>query len=125
MTLRASALIEDEVVRLQDLFDGIADPAVAATPVAKVPQPGGSVEVGARWLYAVAKAHGLPWQPRSRYEGVTLRRDSHDIDPVEIEEALRQALADEGLDGEVRLALDNPGQRLRLLSLGPRRRPPG
>lgn len=116
LTLRASSVVEDDVVRLRDLFDGIADPAVAATPVAKAPQPGASVDVGARWLAAVAKAHGLPWQPRSRYERVNLRRDSHDIPSEEIEDALRTALADQGLDGEVRLSFDQPGLRLRLPS---------
>lgn len=116
VTLRAGTVILDDVVRLQDLFDGIADPAVAATPVAKAPQPGASVEVGARWLYAVARAHGLPWQPRSRYERITLRRDSRDVTATEIEDALRRALADQGLDGDVQLALDNPGLQLRLPS---------
>ncbi len=116
VTLRAGTVIQDDVVRLADLFDGIADPAVAATPVAKAPHPGASVEVGARWLYAVAKAHGLPWQPRSRYERITLRRDSRDVTAGEIETALRQALADQGLGGDVQLALDNPSLQLRLPS---------
>lgn len=114
VTLRAAAVVEDDVVRLSDLFEGIADPGLAATPVARSPQPGATVDVGARWLAAVARAHGLPWQPRSRYERVSLRRDSHDIAIAEIEASLRQALADQGLAGEVRLALDNPGLRLRL-----------
>ncbi|WP_193371060.1 flagellar basal body P-ring formation chaperone FlgA [Pelagibius marinus] len=120
LTLRAGSVIEDDVVRLRDLFDGIADPAVAETPVAKAPQPGASIDVGARWLAAVAKAHGLPWQPRSRYERINLRRDSHDIAGEEIEEALRTALADQGLDGEVRLSFDQPGLRLRLPSTAER-----
>lgn len=114
VTLRAASVVEDDVVRLGDLFDGIRDPDVAETPVAKAPQPGASIDVGARWLAAVAKAHGLPWQPRSRYERINLRRDSHDIPAAEIEDSLRQALADQGLDGEVRLSFDQPGLRLRL-----------
>ncbi len=120
VTLRISSVVEDDVVRLRDLFDGIAEPALAETPVAKSPQPGASVEVGARWLAAVARAHGLPWQPRSRYERITLRRDSHDIPSEEIEDALRLALADQGLDGELQLAMDNPGLRLRLPSTAER-----
>ena len=120
VTLRVGSVIEDDVVRLRDLFDGIAEPALADTPIAKAPQPGASVEVGARWLAAVAKAHGLPWKPRSRYERITLRRDSHDIPAEEIEDALRLALAEQGLDGELRLALDNPGLRLRLPSTAER-----
>ncbi|GAB4224244.1 MAG: flagellar basal body P-ring formation chaperone FlgA [Kiloniellaceae bacterium] len=120
VTLRLSSVIQEDVVRLRDLFDGISEPGLAETPVARSPQPGASVEVGARWLAAVARAHGLPWQPRSRYERITLRRDSHDIAGEEIEDALRQALAEQGLDGEVQLALDTPGLRLRLPSTAER-----
>jgi len=116
VVLRAAAVVEDDVVRLGDLFDGIADPALAATPVARAPEPGVAVEIGARWLYAVAKAHDLPWQPRSRYERVSLQRASQDVSTDEIEAALRLALADQGIDGNVQLALDDPDMRLRLPS---------
>src|SRR3546814_11561869 len=67
VTLRDAAVVEDEVVRLSDLFDGIGDPALAGTPVAQAPEPGVSVDVGARWLYAVAPAHAREWEPRSPY----------------------------------------------------------
>src|SRR3546814_19906025 len=66
VTLRDAAVVEDAVVRLSDLFDGIGDPALAGTPVAQAPEPGVSVDVGARWLYAVAPAHPLEWEPIGR-----------------------------------------------------------
>lgn len=116
VTLRAVTVVEDEVVRLGDLFDGISDSALAGTPVARAPEPGVALEIGTRWLTAVAQAHALPWQPRSRYERITLRRASQDVAPEEIEAAVRLALADQGLDGAVQLALDNPDLRLRLPS---------
>jgi flagellar basal body P-ring formation protein FlgA len=116
VVLRAEAVVEDDVVRLGDLFDGIGEPGLAATPVARAPEPGVAVEVGARWLYAVAKAHALPWQPRSRYERINLRRASQDVAAEEIDAALRLALADQGLTGDVQLAYDNPDLRLRLPS---------
>ena len=116
VTLRPSALVADDVVRLGDLFDGISDPGLADTPVARAPEPGISINVGARWLYAVAKAHDLPWEPRSRYERISLKRDSHDIPAAEIEASLRLALADQGVDGDVQIAFDNPDLRLRLPS---------
>ncbi|GAB4371075.1 MAG: flagellar basal body P-ring formation chaperone FlgA [Kiloniellaceae bacterium] len=116
VTLRSDALVEDAVVRLGDLFDGISDAAVADTPVARAPEPGVAVEIGTRWLYAVAKAHDLPWEPRSRYERISLKRASRDIPAEEVEAALRDALADQGLDGEVQLSFDNPDLRLRLPS---------
>lgn len=114
VTLRPAAEVEDEVVRLADIFDGIADPALADTPVARAPEPGAAVEIGARWLYAVAQAHSLAWQPRSRYERITLKRASHDVSAGEIEAVLREALADQGLAGDVQLVLDNPDLRLTL-----------
>lgn len=114
VTLRPVAVVEDSVVRLADLFDGIADPALAQTPVARAPEPGVSIEVGARWLYAVAGAHALPWQPRSSYERITLTRASRDIPAEAIVAALRDALAEQGLTGEMDLALDNPDPRLTL-----------
>ena len=114
--LRAGTVVEDDIVRLGDLFDGITDPGLSATPVARAPEPGVAVEVGARWLYAVAKAHGVAWQPRSRYERISLKRASLDVPAEEIELALRAALADQGLDGNVQLVLDNPDLRLRLPS---------
>jgi len=116
LILRGDTIVEDEVVRLGDLFDGIGDPALADTPVARAPEPGVAVEVGARWLHAVAKAHALPWQPRSRYERISLRRASHDVSTAEIEAVLRLALAEQGIDGDVQLVLDNPDLRLRLPS---------
>ena len=116
VTLRSDTLVEDAVVRLGDLFDGISDAALADTPVARAPEPGVAIEIGTRWLYAVAKAHELPWEPRSRYERICLKRASRYIPADEVEPALREALAGQGLDGEVRLSFDNPDLRLRLPS---------
>ena len=96
VTLRSATEVEDSVVRLGDLFDGIGDPAKAATPVARAPEPGVEIEIGTRWLYAVAKAHDLPWEPRSRYERTTLKRASREIPAEEVEAALREALAARG-----------------------------
>jgi flagella basal body P-ring formation protein FlgA len=117
VTLRVGSEIEDDIVRLGDLFDGITDPGLSATPVARAPEPGVSVEVGARWLYAVAKAHGVAWQPRSRYERISLKRASLDVAAEEVELALRSALADQGLDGNVQLVLDNPRLRPALIRI--------
>ncbi|NIA69454.1 flagellar basal body P-ring formation protein FlgA [Pelagibius litoralis] len=108
ITLRGEAIVEDRVVRLGDLFDGIAEAALAETPVAHAPRLGDTVDIGARWLFAVAKAHDLAWQPRSRYDRITVLRASSKIVTADIEAAVRQALAERGLDGQLQLALDNP-----------------
>ncbi len=116
ITLKDEALVDDRVVRLGDLFEGIADPALAETAVARAPSPGATVDIGARWLLAVARAHDLTWQPRSRYDRITLRRASHRIGTEQIEAALRVALADRGVSGQLELALDNPSLELQLPS---------
>jgi len=116
VTLKVEAMIHDRVVRLGDLFEGITEPALAETPVARAPSPGATVDIGARWLLAVARAHDLNWQPRSRYDRITLRRASHRIGTEQIETALRLALADRGLSGQLELALDNPSLELQLPS---------
>ncbi len=114
VSLNRDAVVEDRVVRLGDLFTGIAEPALAETPVAQAPRLGQSVDIGARWLLAVARAHDLDWQPQSRYDRITLRRASSRIGTDEIAAAVRLALAERGLDGEVQLALDNPSLELQV-----------
>lgn len=116
VSLQREAVIHDPVVRLGDLFAGIAEPTVAETPIAQAPRLGESVDIGARWLLAVAKAHAIDWQPRSRYDRITVRRASSRIDTAEIETALRLALAERGLDGQLTLALDNPGLEMQVPS---------
>lgn len=114
VSLNRQAVVEDRIVRLGDLFAGIVEPALAETPVAQAPRLGESVDIGARWLLAVARAHDLDWQPRSRYERITVRRASSRIGTEEIETALHLALADRGLDGDLTLALDNPGLEMQV-----------
>ena len=114
VSLHRQAVIEDRVVRLGDLFAGIAEPGLADTPIAQAPRLGESVDIGARWLMAVAKAHDLNWQPRSRYDRITVRRASSRIGGEEIETALRLALAERGLEGQLTLALDNPNPQMQL-----------
>ena len=112
--LKAEAVVDDTVVRLGDLFDGIELPGLAETPVARAPELGREIDIGARWLLAVARAHDLDWQPRSRFERITLRRASQTIGTEEIEAAVRVALEDRAMDHRLELVLDNPGLSLQL-----------
>ena len=114
VSLNREAVVEERIVRLGDLFAGIAEPGLAETPIAQAPRLGESVDIGARWLMAVAKAHDLNWQPRSRYDRITVRRASSRIGSEEIETALRLALAEQGLEGELTLALDNQRPEMQL-----------
>ena len=110
--LKTKVIIDESVVRLGDIFDGLREQA--ETAVARAPAPGKRVEVGARWLTAVAQAYGLPWRPSSRLDTTVIERASLVIDTQRIEDATRAALAQRGVKGNVALVLDNPTLRLHL-----------
>ncbi|MGF1608277.1 MAG: flagellar basal body P-ring formation chaperone FlgA [Kiloniellales bacterium] len=110
VALKSFALVEGDLVRLGDLFDGLG--SKAETAVARAPAPGERVELSSRWLAALARGHGVDWRPASGFERVTLERASHTIDASRIEDVLREGLAARGLQGEADLQLDNPALQL-------------
>lgn len=71
--LRDEVLVTGDQLTLGDLFDGLsADRAMM--PIAAAPEPGRSVTLGDGWVTRVALAFDVPWEPRHRGEGVTIRR---------------------------------------------------
>ena len=106
VTLKSLALIEDDVVRLGDLFDGLG--AAAETAVARAPEPGKTVELGARWLAALARGYELPWQPASRFERILVERHSRVIEAERIQDELLLRLAAQSPQSDFQLSLDNP-----------------
>ncbi len=110
--LKSSVVVEDAVLRLGDLFDGLGD--LAQTAVARAPAPGSRVELDARWLAALADGYGVAWRPSSALEGTVVARASQTIEGPRIEAELRQALAARGLAGDFSVLLDNPDLRLHL-----------
>lgn len=107
LNLKPVALVESDVVRLSDLFDGITPDRDAS--VARAPEPGERVELNARWLAALAKGYGLPWRPQSRLDRIMVERASQSIDAGRIEAKLLESVAERGLHGDVSILLDNPG----------------
>jgi flagella basal body P-ring formation protein FlgA len=118
--LNPQILVEEPIVRLSDLFIGL-DPAgqLADTPIAKAPAPGRTVELDARWLAALAQAYAIDWQPRSMLDTATVERAALIIEAPRIEAALRAALVDRGVTGNLRLDLDQANERLVLPSRAP------
>ncbi len=112
--MKSHVVVDAPVVLLSDLFDGTG--AQGATAIARAPAPGKRVEVGARWLAAVAKAYGLAWQPTSRLDRVVVERTSQVIDARRIETEMLDALTRQGVTGRLSLVLDQPGLRLDLPS---------
>ena len=75
IVLQSQVMVEDRVVVLRDLFTNL--PAEKAEiPVAYAPDPGRRAVFDARWLYRVARAHGVSWRPMIRKRVVLSGRSS-------------------------------------------------
>lgn len=94
--LRPSVSVTGDVVRLGDLFAGAGERADVA--VARAPAPGRRAVFDARWLYRVARAHGLAWRPTSLHDQSLVERASLVIDRETIEEHVLAALVPHGVD---------------------------
>lgn len=103
-TLRPSALVDGDVIRVGDLFDNAG--AKSQVVIAGAPQPGQRVVVDADWLGKVAVAYGVDWQPLSRSERITIERRSILVGAQDIAEEVKHALALAGApaDAEVQLS---------------------
>ena len=88
LTLRERIMVDDEVVRLGDLFEEqISDGDVA---IAQAPKPGQTMSLETRFLQQVARAYRLNWTPASKYQKVTVGRMSQRVTA----DMVRGALAD-------------------------------
>lgn len=94
LTLRSSIMVDDDVVRLGDLF--METLSLGDTPVARAPAPGQTISLDARFLRQVARAYRLDWEPETRLERVLVGRLSHHIAAPEITAAVADALRDRG-----------------------------
>lgn len=84
--------VEGDVVRLSDLFDGVAsDRAVLRSPA-----PGRRVAVEVTQLVDIARANGIAWRPQTRFDRVVLERAGRTLDQNDILPPLRDALKAEG-----------------------------
>lgn len=113
LILRAAVTVDDNLVRLGDLFVGAGSKAEVG--VGQAPAPGRRVVYNARLLYRIAQAHGLHWRPMSIHDHVVVERESIVIDGEEIERHILAALVDKDVDPErVAIELASPGLRLHL-----------
>jgi flagella basal body P-ring formation protein FlgA len=96
-TLKASAMIESDMVKLGDLWENLG--AKGETLLAPAPQPGKRIVADARWLVAVAQSYNIDWQPASNFDRIVIERAGQMVDARLIEAELREALAMEGVRG--------------------------
>jgi flagella basal body P-ring formation protein FlgA len=105
LTLRERIMVDDDVVRLGDLFqEQLSDADVA---VAQAPKPGQSLALDARFLQQMARAYRLDWKPTSRYQKVMIGRMSQRVTAAMVRDALAAAVqARIGSASDLDVALD-------------------
>lgn len=104
-SLRSLAVVEEAEVRLSDLFEN-AGPR-GATVLGPAPAPGTKLVVEQAQLLAIARANGIAWRPAAGADRVVLERPGRAVTLEEVRLALREALAEQGLEEED--DLDLPG----------------
>ena len=110
--LRNGVIVNDEYVRLGDLFTGTGERA--KTVVAYAPEPGQAIAFDARWLYQLARSQGLDWRPMGMRDRAMVRRDSHAVSRDQIEDTLARQLVREGIEGPLEVVLTERTVRLHL-----------
>lgn len=112
VSLNSQVILEDDVIRLGDIFQGTGD--LSDRVVAYAPRPGARGVFDARWLYRVSKAFKLDWRPTSKTERLVVERDAQVITKSEIEDLLHERLLAQGGDASSRTVLSNREFRLHL-----------
>ncbi len=103
--LNSALKVNGKVIRLGDLFTNTGDQSDVA--VAYAPEPGKRANFDARWLYRVARAYRLQWRPINDRVRAVVTRVSQIIGRDEIKDAVRDALADNGIGPDTDIEFSN------------------
>ncbi|MBX6373470.1 MAG: flagellar basal body P-ring formation protein FlgA [Acetobacteraceae bacterium] len=104
--LRPFVVVDDPVIRLGDLFEGLGEQAAAA-PLGPAPAPGRRSVVETPQLLAIARRHGLAWRPLASDERAVVERPGRPVPREDILDVIRQDLVRQGM--EETAELDIPG----------------
>jgi flagella basal body P-ring formation protein FlgA len=104
LTLRDRIMVDDDVVRLGDLFqEQLSDGDVA---VAQAPKAGQTLTFDARFLQQVARAYRLSWKP-AKHQKVTIGRMSQRVTAPMVRDAIAVAVQERmGSSTDLDIALD-------------------
>jgi flagella basal body P-ring formation protein FlgA len=102
-TLRPQVTVEDNLVRLGDLFDDLGIGADIA--IANAPAPGRRITFDTATLMEIARAYRISWRPQSRFDRVVVERSGRIIQKQEIVAHLADALKADGMrrDSEIEI----------------------
>lgn len=105
LNLRSNVMVDEEVVRLGDLF--MESLSVGHIPIAEAPAPGKTVAFDARFLKQLARTYNLDWQPDSKFEKVLVGRMSQRLDNLQVTQAIKEAIYKRvGNSARIELILD-------------------
>ena len=105
--LRPEIVVDGDVVKLGDVFEGIGDKAGIA--IARAPLPGKRVTVDAAWLARVAGAYQVGWRPQSNFEQAVIERNGIEIPEDQIRTRILEALNRHGVPDNAELDWANHG----------------
>ncbi|MFO0403570.1 MAG: flagellar basal body P-ring formation chaperone FlgA [Alphaproteobacteria bacterium] len=107
VVLRSQSLVEDQVIRISDLFDGSTRGDVV---IGAAPAPGQRYVIEASQLASIARRFNVDWRPTSGAERSVIERPGRALSREAAIEALRAELHPLGLpvDSELELAAFSP-----------------
>ncbi len=104
VTLKTSSALDENVIRLEDLFDGLE--RNGAYVLGPAPQPGDQMVLDARTLQRVAMALDVPWRPQSPAEQIVLHRPATLIHSDAVIQTLHPLLEEKGVNSRFYVDFD-------------------
>ena len=105
LTLRDRIMVDDDVVRLGDLFQQTLSDGDLA--VAQAPKAGQTLTLDARFLQQVARAYRLDWKPSSKFQKIMIGRMSQRVTAPMVRDAISIAVQERiGSSSDLDIALD-------------------
>ncbi len=105
VSIKPTVRLSEDMVRLGDLFSGLT-PDLAERPLIYAPTPGKKLVLDARYLMRVARAYRINWRPLSAADRIIVERASNPIEIEELVNLVASGLAQDGIEGELEVVLD-------------------
>ncbi len=103
--LKENTIVTDSTIKLGDIFYGLSEQSDKV--LGPSPRPGTDMVLNARTLMRIAIALDLPWRPSSTSDYVVLSRAATLIDQNKIEQSLKEALKEKGVEGRYNLRVSS------------------